>query len=200
MDDTDILIYCAAGGLLFALLFIAWGLYRNATHHKLDKQQEVFKEEDFIEVERPGEEPPSLFTKYDPEQLRPDSPVAPVFRISEDPLDRLESWAAEAAKRPERAEHAPTGMDNYYMTIDAEYGQTWKHPFLPKMKPTQWVRIVAPNDQEARKIAFHFSGGYYATLKFQREFLAIKHHFPDGEYEALSSLDYWSFQDQNTTL
>jgi hypothetical protein len=118
--------------------------------------------------------------------LRPDSPVAPVFQISEDPLDRLESWAANATRG---------ASENFYMSIMPEYGRSWTHPFIPEMKPNQWVRIVAPSDKEARRIAHHYSGGFYATLHSQQHFLMVKDDFfAGGEYDCLSSETYWLFQ------
>jgi len=127
---------------------------------------EPFEESHFVEVERPA-------------PITMDTPVAPVFRIAESDL-------------PDPYRYIPRdGLQNYYMTVPG----LARHPFLPDMKHTQWVRIVAPDDPAARKIAAHYSGGHYATVMCHEDFKNVRDFFPHGEYECLSSENYWKFLD-----
>jgi len=80
------------------------------------------------------------------------------------------------------------------MSITGEYGSSWVHPFLPDMHPLQWVRIIATDYEEARKVAVHYSGGYYAVIQNQRQFNDIKDvYFNRGEYEVLDAATYFNF-------
>ena len=146
----------------------------------LVRKPKRFKENDFVEVERPEKPRPVVSLE--------DAPLAQVFRIaSDDPTDRFEAWAADLTRRePVR--------ENYYMSIVEEYGKSWKHPFIPDMHPLQWVRIIASNYEEARKVATHYSGGYYAVIQDQRQFNDIKDiYFTRGEYEVLDAATYFNF-------
>ena len=182
--------------IIISIGLTTWAVIRN-------RKPEPFKESDFVEVQRPEDDDPMLtvLNEHMGEILnlkpgewvsgdsdgnfavhkREDLPMARVFHIDRD----------HEVPHP----HAEPPRENFYMSITEQYGRDWKHPFIPGMHPHQWVRIIAKDYEEARKVAVHYSGGYYAVIQNQRQFNDVKNvYFVRGEYEVLDAATYFDFQ------
>ena len=185
--------------IIFSIGITTWVVIRN----RKDPEIKPFEESHFVEVNpdpfMSDDEMQALLSEHTAEILdlkpgewisgdsdgnfavhkREDLPLAQVFQINT-PVDTQVT--------------TPT-RENFYMSITEQYGRDWKHPFIPNMHPQQWVRIVAKDYEEARKVAVHYSGGYYAVIQNQRQFNDIKNvYFVRGEYEVLDAATYFDFQ------
>jgi len=105
---------------------------------------------------------------------------APAGKQCTQPTDRGRvsvSWFHHA-----RADAAERGMQDFMLTFGVQYNEE-RHPRWPECNPKGWVRITAPDYEQARTIATERFGLDWSVLtpawRFERRY------FPAGELMVL---------------